>query len=90
VGASNWFIRSPFWVESALYAALGTLVTAAIFFPVLGTIQPYVNSFFNGMNFNIVEYFTDRSVWFFGGQFLGATILSILASTIAMRRYLRV
>jgi len=90
VGASNWFIRSPFWVESTLYAALGTLVTAAIFFPVLSALQPYVDSFFNGMDFNLVQYFTDRSIWFFGGQFLAASLLSILASTIAMRRYLRI
>ncbi|MBI5466545.1 MAG: FtsX-like permease family protein [Candidatus Kerfeldbacteria bacterium] len=90
VGARAWFIRAPFWAESALYAALSTLLAAAVFFPLLGAVQPYIDSFFNGWRFDLVEYFTARSFWFFGGQFLGAALLSILASTIAMRKYLRI
>lgn len=90
VGASNGFIRSPFIVESIIYALLATLLTAAIFFPGLSAIQPYVDGFFNGYRFDLVEYFTNNSIYFFGMQFIGATILSILASVVAMRRYLRI
>ncbi|MDP3986139.1 MAG: permease-like cell division protein FtsX, partial [Candidatus Veblenbacteria bacterium] len=80
VGASNSFIRAPFVVESALYALLATLLTAAVFFPALQAVQPYVDGFFNGYRFDLVEYFTQNSLMFFGLQFLGATLLSILAS----------
>lgn len=90
VGATSWFIRAPFWVESVIYVLLATLLTAAIFFPLMVFIQPYVDSFFNGFSFNLVQYFNERSWWFFGAQFLGAIVLNILASTIAMRRYLKV
>jgi cell division transport system permease protein len=90
VGASSWFIRAPFWVESVIYALLATLVTAVIFFPLLSLIQPYVAAFFNGFSFDLVGYFRDRSWWFFGSQFIGAVLLNILASTIAMRKYLKV
>lgn len=90
VGASNSFIRAPFIVESVIYALLATLVTAAIFFPGLQAAQPYVDGFFNGYRFDLVEYFTNNSLFFFGSQFIGATLLSMLASFVAMRRYLRI
>lgn len=90
VGATGLFIRAPFWVESLLYAAIATLITAGIFFPLLSVIQPYVAGLFNGSSFDIVAYFSQNSVWFFGAQFLGMVLLSALASMVAMRRYLRV
>lgn len=90
VGASNGFIRSPFVVETVLYALLATLLTAALFFPALQAVQPYVDGFFNGYRFDLVEYFSQHSLSFFGWQFLGASALSMLASYVAMRRYLRV
>lgn len=90
VGATSWFIRGPFWAESVLYALLATLLTAAIFFGGLSLIQPYVNAFFNGWSFDLMQYFSRNSVWFFGAQFLGAVVLTIAAGSIAMRRYLKV
>ncbi len=90
VGASNGFIRAPFVVESVIYALLATLITAALFFPGLSAVQPYVDGFFNGYRFDLVQYFTEHSLSFFGWQFLGAIGLSLVASYIAMRRYLRV
>ncbi|HAO81748.1 MAG: hypothetical protein UV57_C0003G0050 [Parcubacteria group bacterium GW2011_GWD2_43_10] len=90
VGASNSFIRMPFVLEGILYALLATLITAAIFFPGLSAVQPYVNGFFNGYQFDLVQYFTEHSLSFFGWQFIGACVLSMIASYVAMRRYLRV
>ena len=90
VGASNSFIRMPFVLEGILYALLATLLTAAIFFPGLSAVQPYVDGFFNGYRFDLVEYFTSHSLSFFGWQFVGACVLSTFASYVAMRRYLRV
>lgn len=90
VGASNGFIRAPFVIESVFYALLGTLLTAVIFFPGLQAIQPYIDGFFNGYRFDLVAYFTEHSLRFFGWQFVGACILSMLASYVAMRRYLKI
>ncbi len=90
VGATSWFIRGPFWAESVLYALLATLITAAIFFPLLQLAQPYVTTFFNGYSVDLVQYFSAHSLVFFGGQFLAAAALNILASTVAMRKYLKV
>lgn len=90
VGASNGFIRSPFVLEGVLYALLATLLTAAIFFPSLSAVQPYVNGFLSGYEFDLVDYFTQHSLSFFGWQFIGASVLSVIASYVAMRRYLKV
>jgi cell division transport system permease protein len=90
VGASNTFIRAPFWIEGILYAAVATAITAAVFMTSLSFVQPYVNSLFDGYQLNLTEHFTGIALPFFGLQFLGASLLSIIASSIAMRRYLRV
>ncbi len=90
VGATSWFIRGPFWVESVLYAGLATLVAAALFFPLLSLFQPYISTMFNGYEFDMVRYFSVRSLPFFGLQFVAASLLNVVASTVAMRRYLRV
>ena len=90
VGSTNWFIRGPFWVESILYALVATIVTAGIFYGALSWLQPYVVGLFNGSSFNLVTYFQGNWLTFFGLQFLAAAILNMLASGIAMRRYLKV
>ncbi|MFA4937504.1 MAG: FtsX-like permease family protein, partial [Patescibacteria group bacterium] len=90
VGATNWYIRAPFWVESIIYALLATLITAVIFYFSLGWLDPYVASLFDNYQFSLAEYFTTNGWFFFGSQFLGATVLNILASYIAMHRYLKV
>ncbi|MBU1039231.1 ABC transporter permease [Patescibacteria group bacterium] len=90
VGATSWFIRAPLLIESLIYAFLATAVTSILFYPLLTALQPYISSFFNGYDFNIVQYFTERWFVFFGSLFLGSAVLSMLASTVAMRRYLKV
>ncbi len=90
VGATSSFIRAPMLIESLIYAFLATAITSIIFYPVLTALQPYISSFFNGYDFNIVEYFTQRWFSFFGSLFLGSAVLSMLASAVAMRRYLKI
>lgn len=90
VGSTNWFIRGPFWIESILYALVATLLTAGIFYASLAWLQPYMSGLFNGSAFNIVNYFTSNWLTFFGSQFFAAAILNMLASWVAMRRYLKI
>ena len=52
--------------------------------------KPKVKIEFNGSSFNLVTYFQGNWLTFFGLQFLAAAILNMLASGIAMRRYLKV
>lgn len=90
VGATNWFVRAPFLVESLIYAVLSVIITIAILFPLLGVIAPQVNSFFDGYELDIVSYFNDNIIRIVGLQLAVVIFLNIVSSSIAIGRYLRV
>ena len=88
VGATNWYIRWPFIIESMLYAIVASIVTILLTIPLLQYIVPRINFYlgagisgsFNRLN--ILELFIL--------QLLVALLLGIVSSLIAIRRHLRV
>lgn len=90
VGASNWFVRLPFIVESILYALIACLITMAIFYPLLRGTAPFINNFFEGYNFDIFNYFRTNFWKILGLQIVFSIILSVLSSLVAIRKYLKV
>lgn len=90
VGATNWFVRAPFLVESMLYAILSVAITLALLYPLLGVIAPQVNSFFEGYNLDIISYFNANLIMIIAWQLTFVIALSIISSSIAIGRYLRV
>src|SRR3989338_547564 len=90
VGATNWFIRSPFLLESVLYSIIACALAIGIIYPLLNFIQPYLNNFFLTDDFNILEYFNKNFWQIFGLEVLIIILLNIFSSSIAIRRYLRV
>ncbi|MBN1779121.1 MAG: ABC transporter permease [Candidatus Buchananbacteria bacterium] len=90
VGATNWYIRSPFLLESIIYGLLGVAIAMAVTYPILGLIQPYVNSFFLDSTFNLAQYFSQNIIKILGVEFLITVLLNVLSSIFAMRKYLKV
>jgi len=90
VGATNWFVRAPFLVESLIYAVLAVIICLAILYPLLGVVAPQVNNFFEGYNLDLVSYFNSNLWQIIGWQLAFAVLLSILSSSIAVGKYLRV
>ncbi len=90
VGASNWFVRAPFLVESLFYAVLAVIICMVIMYPLLGVVAPQVNNFFEGYNLDLVQYFNSYFWRIFGLQFAFALVLSAFSSGIAITRYLKV
>ena len=90
VGATNWFIRSPFLVESTLYGIVATILGIGLLYPLLNLAQPFMSGFFLNGEFNLVSYFTDRFWQIFGLELLAVILLTILSSSVAIRRYLKV
>ncbi|MFA6553584.1 MAG: permease-like cell division protein FtsX [Patescibacteria group bacterium] len=90
VGASNWFVRAPFLVESLLYGLLAVVLSLAILYPLLSVVGPQVNNFFEGYNLDFSQYFSAQFWQIVGWQVLFATALSVISSLIAIGRYLRV
>ncbi|MFA6919391.1 MAG: permease-like cell division protein FtsX [Patescibacteria group bacterium] len=90
VGASNWFIRAPFILESIFSGIIGCLLALAVVYPLLSLIQPQLSSFFNGANFDLIGYFNGHFIWIVGGQLVGIILLNFISSGAAISRYLKV
>lgn len=90
VGASIWFIRLPYFVSSAIYTLIGTILIIILFYSFLSLLQPYLETFFVGYNINIISYYNNNFIKIFGIEFLGTALINILASFIAVRKYSKV
>lgn len=90
VGATNWFIRAPLLLESMLYSVVAIAITILIFYPLLGIIQPYANTYFDGQALDVLGFYS-RNFWqIVGYELLASIILNIASSSVAISRYLRV
>lgn len=87
VGASNWFIRAPFLISGIIYAFFGLMITMGLFFPFLTLLHPYLKTFFAGYNLDITQFFKNGWFMIFGLQFFAASLINVIASLIAVRKY---
>lgn len=89
VGATNWYIRGPFLVESFLYALVATAITSAlmsvVFYRFLPKIALYVSPQVSVFNQNIFN------LWYLSLILLiVATVLAIFSTLLAIRKYLKI
>lgn len=90
VGATNWFIRSPFVVEGVFYGIFACILSIIIVYPMLNFLQPYVNNFFLTEEFSLIGYFRENFWQIFGLELLVIILINMISSNIAIRRYLNV
>jgi cell division transport system permease protein len=90
VGATNWFIRGPYVVEGVLFGVVSAAITIGLVYFILNLLSPLMTSFLGGYTVDLIGYFNQHCLIIFGGEMLGAVILTMVSSGIAMRRYLRV
>lgn len=89
VGASNWFIRGPYLVESLVFTILSVAVSAVALFFALRWLDPYLIVVFpNG--FSLTNYYNSHILYVFGVQILAVLILTVASSSLAMRRQLKI
>ena len=89
VGASNWFIRGPYLVESFVFTLASIAGTIGLVYLALRWIDPYLAVVLpNG--FSLTNYFYSNMLMLFGSQALAVLILTIISSGLAMRRQLKV
>ncbi len=82
VGASHWFIRSPFIIESIIYGILAVAISFIMFFTLTQKIQienTALWSYYSGIHFLTI----------FLIELIGTIILSIISSLIAIHQYLK-
>lgn len=90
VGASKWFIRMPFIFSSIVYTFIGVLFIAGIYYAFLTILQPYLEAFFVGYNINLIQYFNANFLNIFGAQFIILSLVNMVASLVAIRKYTKI
>ncbi|MFH1426601.1 MAG: permease-like cell division protein FtsX [Candidatus Kerfeldbacteria bacterium] len=90
VGATNWFIRAPFIMEGILLGLIAAVVTLALFYVALFVSDPSVSAFFAGYDFSVFQYFKFHALQLVLAEVVGAILLSVVSSMVAITRYLRV
>jgi len=90
VGATNWFVRSPFFLEVMLNSLLAITIASGVFYFGLWFSEPYFDQFFLGTDFSLLGHFRQNWLWYLGGELLALIALNILSASLAMRRFLKV
>ncbi len=90
VGATNWFIRAPLIIEALIYGVCAVALTVLIVFPLLSAAQPYITQAFDVGALDVLGYFSDHFFFIFGYELLAAVVLTMISSSIAIGRYLKV
>lgn len=94
VGASRWYIRGPFMLESVLVAILAVIISTAIIYPLLNALAPELQRYFlegyaQQEPFNVYAYAIQEWPTVVGLQLAVALGLAIISSLIAIQRYLK-
>ncbi len=88
IGASNWFIRTPFLLEGIFYGAIGAIIGWGVSYGVLFFYAtPRIESFFGGVPVLPIEPLLMMEV--LGILFVSAIILGVFSSFLAVLRYLK-
>ena len=88
VGASSDFVRIPFLIETVLFNIISLGIVAALVFPALGVIEPAARAFFDA-EVGVTGYYREHWMRIFGYQFAAVTFLSLVATALSMRTYLK-
>ncbi len=88
VGASNAFIRGPFFIHGALVGVIASFITTLLFIAPVFLISGFVERLLPG--FSLTGYFLSNIFLIILLQLVVGIGLGILSSAIAMRKYLEV
>jgi len=88
VGATQAYIRAPFLVEGALFGVIAGVITLLIFYPLTYWLGNATENFFGGIN--VFSYYLSNFGFFFLGILGTGIVLGVVASYLAVRRYLKI
>jgi|SRR3989344_2914897 len=89
VGANNFFIISPYILEGILYSVISFIISSFVVYFAIDLVQPYIIAYFQN-SIDLKAYLAQNGLFIFGSELLGSAMLTVLASAVAIRRYLRV
>jgi cell division transport system permease protein len=89
VGASNWFIRSPFYFQALFWSVLALAICLGLFYPALDLAEPFLSAFF-GSPVDLAGFYRANLVRVVGAEFIGVALLSLITTKMATARHLNV
>jgi len=89
VGATNWFIRGPYIIESLIFSGVAVVITYALVYFSARFLDQYLVVIF-GPNSTLTGYFHTNIIEIVLIQFGAVFFLTLLTSVLAMRKYLKV
>lgn len=90
VGATNWFIRSPFIIEGILMGLVASALTIGITYAALYFSDGALTTFFAGYDFSLIRYFSNNLLEFVLLEVVGTILLSTGSTMVAISRHLKV
>lgn len=87
VGADNKYIRGPFMVEGVIYGLIATLTTLILLFPITLWVSKHTTVFFGGLN--LFDYYLGNFIQILIILLVAGVLIGMIASFIAIRKYLR-
>lgn len=88
VGASNVYIRLPFIFEGIIYGIVASIISMGLLFISLKLILPQAKEQFPSVDIMLI--YTSNFFNLLGAQILVGSLLGIVSSTIAIRKYLKI
>ncbi len=87
VGASAWTIRQPFLVEGGLYALIAWIMNLSAVLSLAYFFQSRLQQFLE-LDFNLFSHL-QTALYFWAGLLLFSLIISLIGSTMAIKKYLK-
>ncbi len=92
VGATNWYIRGPFIIESLLYSIVATIITSALVLTLVSKLQSSSFIYLSNNGQDSLSLFVSYGQWthLIPALLLIAVFLSVTSSMLAIRKYLKI
>jgi cell division transport system permease protein len=87
IGASKWFIRTPFLIEGFVYGVMGAMIGWLLSYGIILYTTPVLESFLKGVPIFPIAPLTILQI--LGIELIVALVLGVFASYIAVLRYLK-
>ena len=88
IGADQSFIRGPFVVEAVVYGVIAALVATALGVTLLFALSEPLLSYGIGVK-NTIDFISSYSALVLLGMILTGSIIGVVSSLLATRRYLK-